>query len=425
MSYSPTTTMSKGRAWPNLPISKKSWLIMAAVAAVVVAIFLTWMLAGGGSDTFSTNGSGQFSKGFDGESAPAVSPAPAGAPSRSSGDSMMSVTVTNEAARSSKAEPAFASSGGASTLATIQRQIISQGSMSVEVPDVAAASSRVRAIAEGAGGFVEQLSSSGVDEFQQSTMTVRVPQDEFFSVFEQIKAQGKVQNENAGSEDVTERFIDLEARLKSAQREEASLLSLLDRAEKVSEVLIIERELSRVRTELEQVQGQLNFLERRVDLATITVFLSPPQRDDAQAPFGSLSVETADVSGSVAAVKAVVSQVNGKVDQVFTSVQDGRQRANMTVRVFSDDFNLLVAAVEDQGGLVSKEIREGREGDPVSPGTDSDEPNARLDIIFGEKESSNLGRDLAIYIPLGSVGLVVLLALISIGAYRMGVRRED
>lgn len=169
----------------------------------------------------------------------------------------------------------------------------------------------------------------------------------------------------------------------------------------------------------------MNFLERRVDLATITVFLSPPQRDDAQAPFGSLSVETADVSGSVAAVKAVVSQVNGKVDQVFTSVQDGRQRANMTVRVFSDDFNLLVAAVEDQGGLVSKEIREGREGDPVSPGTDSDEPNARLDIIFGEKESSNLGRDLAIYIPLGSVGLVVLLALISIGAYRMGVRRED
>lgn len=426
MSYSPTSTMSKGR---NLPISKKSWLIMAAVTAVVIAIFLTWMLAGGGSDSFSSDHSGGFSggfnEGFDGESVPAIAPAPAGAPSRFSGDSLISVTVTNEVARNSKADAAFASSGGARTLATIQRQIISQGSVSVEVPDVATASARVRAIAEGVGGFVEQLSSSGVDEFQQSTLTVRVPQDEFFSIFEEIKALGKVQNENAGSEDVTERFIDLEARLKSAQREEASLLSLLDRAENVSEILIIERELSRVRTELEQVQGQLNFLERRVDLATITVFLSPPQRNDAQAPSGSLSVETADVSDSVAAVKAIVSQVNGKVDQVFTSVQDGRQRANMTVRVFSDDFNLLVAAVEDQGGLVSKEIREGREGDPISPRTDSDEPNARLDIVFEAEESSNLGRDLAIYIPLGSLGLLVLLALISIGAYRMGVRRED
>ena len=419
MSYSPTSTMSKGRFWPNFPISKKSWLIMAAVAAVVVAIILTGMLSGGGSDSSSTNGSGQFTKGFNGESVPAVSPAPAGAPS------MMSVTVTNDSARVSKEDAAFASSSSANSLLTIQRQIISQGSMSVEVPDVATASARVRAIAEGVGGFVEQLSSSGLDQFQQSTLTVRVPQDEFFSVFEQIKALGKVQNENTGSEDVAERFIDLEARLKSAQREEASLLSLLDRANQVSEILVIERELSRVRTELEQVQGQLNFLERRVDLATITVFLTPPQRDDAQAPSGFLSVETPDVGGSVNSIKALVSQVNGEIDQVFTTVQDGLQRTTMTVRVFSEDFNLLVAAVEDQGVLVSKEVREGREGDPVSPARDSDEPNARLDIAFGEEESSNLGRNLAIYIPLGGVGLVVLLALISIGAYRMGVRRED
>lgn len=79
MSYSPTSTMSKGR---NLPISKKSWLIMAAVTAVVIAIFLTWMLAGGGSDSFSSDHSGGFSggfnEGFDGESVPAIAPAPAG-----------------------------------------------------------------------------------------------------------------------------------------------------------------------------------------------------------------------------------------------------------------------------------------------------------------------------------------------------------
>jgi hypothetical protein len=290
---------------------------------------------------------------------------------------------------------------------------------------VTGATSQVRAIAEAAGGFVEQLSSSGVDESQRSTLTIRVPQDEFFSVFEQIKALGKVQNETAGSEDVTERFIDLEARLKSAKREEASLLSLLDRAEQVSEVLIIERELARVRTELERVQGQLNFLERRVDLATISVFLTPPQRDDARAPSGSLSVATPDVDGSVAAVKAVVSQVDGEVDQVFTTVRDGSKRATMTVRVFSQDFNLLVAAVEDQGGVVSKEIREGKNVDPVPASSESDEPNARLDIAFGEEESSDLGRDLAIYAPLGSVGLLLVIGLLSYGAYRMGMRRED
>ena len=64
-------------------------------------------------------------------------------------------------------------------------------------------------------------------------MTVRVPQEEFFSVFEQIKSLGKVQNEDAGTEDVTEQFIDLEVRLTNAQREELSLLLLLERADTV------------------------------------------------------------------------------------------------------------------------------------------------------------------------------------------------
>jgi len=348
----------------------------------------------------------------------------------------MGVTITNDAAQEfefTKGAPApmaiqaESSGGGTPALAGAQgdRQVISQGSMSVEVLDVPAASAQVRAIAEGVGGFVEQLSSFGDDEFQQSTLTVRVPQDGFFSVFEQIKALGKVQSENAGSEDVTERFIDLEARLKSAQREEESLLSLLERAEDISDILVIERELTRVRTEVEQLQGQLNFLERRVDLATITVFLSPPHRDEAQAPSGSLSIESSNVGAGVTAVKAIIAQVDGEVDQVFTSIQEGQERAVMTVRVFSEDFNLLVAAVEDQGNLVTKEIREGLDGDNGEPRTEFDEPNARLDIAFGEDESSNLGRDLAIYTPIGSIALVGFLGLLFYGAYKMGARSED
>jgi len=436
MSYSATSPISKGRLLPGLasrlPTGQKS-LLGAAVAVLAAVIFLTWMLAAGpwsgSDDTSATSESGRF--GGKTVGAPAMVPAPAGASGFFGEDSGMALTITNDLAldfseaKAASGGPIFQTATGTNPSVTTLRQIISQGSMSVEVPDVASAASRVRAIAKGAGGFVEQLSSSGVDEFQQSTMTIRVPQDEFFSVFEQIKALGKVQSEKAGSEDVTERFIDLEARLNSAQREETSLLSLLDRAEQISEILIIERELTRVRTELEQLQGQLNFLERRVDLATITVFLTPPQKDDARAPSGSVSVETTDVSGSVAAVKAIVSQMGGEIDQVFTSIKDGRQRAIMTVRVFSQDFDLMLAAVEDQGGVVSKEVREGKNGDQESSGSESDEPNARLDIAFGEKESSDLGRDLAIFAPLGSVGLLLVIGLLSYGAYRMGMRRED
>ena len=65
-----------------------------------------------------------------------------------------------------------------------QRQVVSQASVSMEVDEVPDAVAQVRAIAESLGGFVEQLSSSGGPEHQQSTMTIRVPQAEFFTALE-------------------------------------------------------------------------------------------------------------------------------------------------------------------------------------------------------------------------------------------------
>jgi hypothetical protein len=106
-----------------------------------------------------------------------------------------------------------------SPLQTAQRMVISTASISVEVEMTQAATNKVRAIAESLGGFVEQLSSSGGSERQQAHMTIRVPQTQFFTALERIEALGKVQSRNLGSEDVSEQFIDLEARLKSALRE--------------------------------------------------------------------------------------------------------------------------------------------------------------------------------------------------------------
>ena len=278
--------------------------------------------------------------------------------------------------------PAGADSRG--QLETVQRQVISQGSVSLDVEDVPSAAVQVRLIAEGVGGFVEHLTSTGVEERQQSTITIRVPQPEFFNVFDRIKLLGKVLNENAGSEDVTERFIDLEARLKSAAREEMSLLSLLERAEKVSEILTIERELSRIRTELEQVQGQLNFLERRVSLATITVALFPPRFKVDQLPFASLSLAVSDVSQRVEELKAIVSVGAGEFDQVFTTTQDGTERASLTVRVFAKDFNRVVSAIEAMGEVKNKEVQEGTDLEDDETAS-SEDPDSHIDVSFVEK----------------------------------------
>ncbi len=314
--------------------------------------------------------------------------------------------------------------GAPADLEIAGRKVISTASVTVEVEEVQQAVGEVRLIAEGLGGFVEHLSSFGRPEQQRATITIRVPQDQFSTALERIEALGEVQAQTEGSEDVSERFIDLEARLKSALREEESLLSLLERANAVSEILTIERELSRVRSEIERFQGQLNFLERRVDLATISVNLVPPEEEADEPPSAALTVEVSDVAGSVDELKALVSRSAGELDSVFLSVRDGKDRADISFRVFTPEFGGALDAIEREGKLVRKELQEGKTpaaGDAKPP----KDPDARINVSFEEAEGTNAGLIIAIVAPIGGVALAGLLGLLFYLTYRTGRRRAQ
>ena len=301
------------------------------------------------------------------------------------------------------------------------RMVISTGSLSIEVTVVDTALSEVRRIAEELEGFVERLSSSGGPERQAGSVTVRVPQNEFLNAIELISVLGEVQSQSLGSDDVSEQFIDLDARLKSALREEESLLALLARTESVSDVLTVERELSRVRSDIERLQGQLNFLERRVELATISVSLFMPfQATDP--PAAALDVEVSNVEESVAEVKRIVEQREGELDRVVISVRNGRDRAEITLRVFADDFEETLAAVEREGKVTGKEVQEGS-GTGTSDTDRTGEPDARISLSFVTGEGANWGLITAIVAPIGGVLLVVLLGALLAGTYRAGRRR--
>ncbi len=313
------------------------------------------------------------------------------------------------------------SAPSATVLETAQRKVISVASITVQVDVVKVAIAEVRAIAVSLGGFVEQLSSSGGPERQRATMTIRVPQGQFTPAVERIEALGKVQNTNLGSEDVSNQFIDLKARLKSLLREEESLLSLLERTGTVTEILTIERELTRVRSDIERFQGQLNFLERRVDLATINVSLVPPEELVVEPPSATLAVEVTDVTGSVDAAKALVASLDGVVDRVLVSVRDDREKADLTLRVFTADFKRAMDFLEGQGKVKSKDLREGT---PPEKGgsTPAEKPDARIDVSFAE-ESTSVDVGLIVGIIVGVV-LASLLVLAFYGAYRFGIRRQ-
>ena len=298
--------------------------------------------------------------------------------------------------------------------------VVSTASVSIEVEVVEEAVDQVRAIAEAAGGFVEQLSSFGEVEGQQAHVTIRVPHNQFQSTLDQIEHLGDVKSTNQGSEDASERFIGLEACLKSSLREEESLLSLLDKVDAVGDVLAVERELFRIRADIDRYQGQLNFLERRIDLATISISLISPQVNTGEPPSASLSIRVSEVGATVDGIKNLTLSLDGEVDRVFLSQREGREEAQMTIRVFSSGFAQTLDFLEAQGKGRSKEVTEGVLPDEKGVVSAKD-PDARITLFLASQEdSTNFGLIAAIAGPLGGIALASALGLLFYLIYRAG-----
>ncbi len=294
-------------------------------------------------------------------------------------------------------------------LQVADRKIISTGSITVEVEDVESAVKSVETLVESMGGYVESLSRSGGDEFSRASLTIRVPQGQFASAYDRMRQLGDVLNEHQGSEDVSERFIDLEARLNSAKREEQSFLNLLGRANTVSDVLTIERELARVRSDIERYQGQLDFLSRRVDLSTIYVELVPEEGPFVEPPFGNLRLTVDDVPGSLDTVRRIISSYDGEIRGGTIFDDESGQSANIEARVFYADFRTVIDELERVGDVDAKSIRE-----PVLDvdGGEERRPGAEIFVQLGEPDNS------WIFI----VGAVIVLGVLLLAVIVIGVR---
>jgi hypothetical protein len=158
--------------------------------------------------------------------------------------------------------------------ATFDRKIIQDTSLDLQVEDVSKAYDDVERIALTAGGFVLDSSVAANQDQPQANLTIRVPTIQYQKVVDDLRGLAvKVENQTSKAQDVTQDYTDLQARLRSAQALEATYLGLLDRAETIDDILKIQSYLTPVRTEIEQIQGQMNVMDNLSSLATISVSL--------------------------------------------------------------------------------------------------------------------------------------------------------
>jgi hypothetical protein len=184
-----------------------------------------------------------------------------------------------EEAKASYGEDGEAQGAGLPGAANVDRKIIYTVSLDLIVEDTEVAFQEVQRLAEEMGGFVAQSNMWRQEDHPRGSLTVRVPAEALEDALERFRALAvDVESQQVDSQDVTEEFVDLEARLENEQRTERELQELLESRSalgKTSDILEVHRELSQVRGQIEQIQGRMTYLDNLSAMATVEISLTP------------------------------------------------------------------------------------------------------------------------------------------------------
>lgn len=177
-----------------------------------------------------------------------------------------------------------ADSSGAKKPPLAKSHVIRTATLAVEVESATKALATARTAAENAGGIVGNETTERLDDSHvYSRVVLRVPQEEYDGVLKELAGTGKLLNRKADAKDVTEQVVDVESRIKSQRTSVARVRDMMDRATRISDVVMLEGELNTRQTELEALLAQQASLKDRTAMATITLELSEPDTGEAAA----------------------------------------------------------------------------------------------------------------------------------------------
>lgn len=170
------------------------------------------------------------------------------------------------------------------------RKIIKNAELSIEVEDFNQQYDTIQKMVDETGGYIESSNSyvrkygtaEGDREYMEGHVVIRIPNTDFGSCIERISSLGKVTNRSTYGNDITLQYMDTDMRLKSKQVQQERLLEIMEKATLVEDILRIENELNRVRTEIESYGTQLRGWDNLVQYSTINIFMKEVEPKDTQ-----------------------------------------------------------------------------------------------------------------------------------------------
>lgn len=196
--------------------------------------------------------------------------------------------------------------------ASLDRKIISNADLLIEVErgKFQIAFDTALLLADKFGGYVVSSSATATDDegtMRSGTIALRVPETAFTQALSDVAKLGEVKSRNVDTQDVTEEYLDLAARLKNAEAEEKAFLSLMDKAKTIDEILQVRQVLSQTQVEIEQLKGRIRFLDEHVSFSTLTISIYE----------AGTEVATSGSWGFVAAAKDALHAFVGSINAIM------------------------------------------------------------------------------------------------------------
>jgi hypothetical protein len=171
-----------------------------------------------------------------------------------------------------------------------ERYLIRNATLTLEVADARQTLTRLTEAVKAMKGYVSDSheTTDGLGT-RSITVTARIPYTQFDQSMRDIEGLGKVLERQVTAQDVTEEFVDTQSRVRNLKSTEARLLAHLSKTGKLSDTLLVEKELNRVREETEQLEGRLRYLANRISYSTLTLTLRETPKPQQITPPESFS----------------------------------------------------------------------------------------------------------------------------------------
>ncbi len=283
--------------------------------------------------------------------------------------------------------------------ALANRKLIRNANVQFEIVSFDDAVQKITAFANEERGYVATTSSEKQTNGKlKGEIVVKVLPENLDHFLQKIRALGELKNQTLGTEDVTKAYFDTDARLKNARVMEQRLIDMLKtKTGKVSDLLQVEKELGRVREEIEKMQGELKYWDSQVQFATVTISLSEKDMEEPAAFLlkerAQLALYAPDVEKTYNNIKGLASPkvqiTNAQLDRDYS----GRVSARVSMLIAPEEGDSVIARVKGFGRVEnfqvqSERIAQGGTGMSKNAKTNRDKVELNVTISREEQEQA-------------------------------------